>query len=493
MPRPNILLITADQLRYDAVSPSGNQFIHTPNLERLASTGISFSNGFTPCPICVPARASITTGNYPHFATGTARNSGYIHQDQPVLAHHYNAAGYGTYAIGKLHYVPYAKVGEERLVHGFQSVDLMESGRIVSQYMPDPPRGMEDYYDYLRDIGWEGYTRAHAIGNNDVHPAPSPLPAEHFVDSWIARNTINRLKEHRSSRSADPFLAWMSFPKPHSPYDPPEPYNRFYDPRAIPPPLGTPEMLETKSPYLRQRRTQYNWEHMSPQAVQVARAHYYGLITFQDYCIGQVLDYLEAEELRENTIIIYTADHGDLLGDFGCFFKSNFLNGSVRIPYLWSAPALLPSGETRSDLVGLQDILPTLANLTDAPLNDDVHGLDISDCLRGTAGSRRDVYVSECHDAPDQTIMATDGLWKYIYSEVNGFEELYDLENDPDELTNLARENPQQCAGWQKQIIQWCSETGRDTLTDGDTLVQTPVDLSNLEPSRSGPFGWRWY
>ena len=493
MPRPNILLITADQLRYDAISPSGNSFVHTPNLRRLADTGVNFRNGFTPCPICVPARATITTGNYPHFATGTANNSGLIHGDQPILAHHYNAAGYNTFAVGKLHYVPYARHGEPRLVHGFQSVDLMESGRIVSAYEPDPPRGMEDYFDYLADVGWAGYSRAHATGNNDVHPAASPLPAEHFVDSWIARTTMKRLDQHRSTRSADPFLMWMSFPKPHSPYDPPEPYHKFYDPRRIPPPKGSPDMLETKSPKLRVARTRYNWPTMSPQAIQVARAHYHGLVTFQDYCIGQVLDYLEAEGLRENTIIIYTADHGDLLGDFGCFFKQNFLNGSVRVPFIWSAPGMLPQGVESDDLVGLQDILPTLASFTDAPLDREVHGLDISSTLRGEGAVAREMYVSECNDAPWQSIMGADKRWKYIYSEANGFEELYDQQHDPDELVNLAPQEPERCAEWRRRLVGWCRETGRASLVDGDDFVMTPAEIPSEGRGITGSFGWRWF
>ncbi len=492
MPRPNVLIITADQLRFDAVSTGGNNHVHTPNLARLARTGVNFTNSFTPCPICVPARASITTGNYPHFATGTARNSGYIHQDQPVLAHHFNAAGYGTYAVGKLHYVPYAEPGEPRLVHGFQSVDLMESGRIISRYAPDLPRGIEDYYDYLEDVGWKGFKRAHAAGNNDVHPAVSPLPAEHYVDSWIADTTIRRLEEHEG-RDHEPFLLWMSFPKPHSPYDPPRPYDQFYDPRTLPEPFGGPELLESHSPILRRNRPRYNWRSMSPQAIQVARAHYYGCITFQDACVGRVLDYLESEGLREDTIVIYTADHGDLLGDFGCFFKQSFMNGSVRVPFIWSAPGLLPSGRTSDALVGLQDILPTITTMTRAALDRPVHGLDLSDELAGEVPLARDVYISECNDAPTQSYMACDGKWKYIYSEQDGFEELYDQELDPEELANRAAEQPERCAELRSRVVEWCRHTGRDSALEGDGLVMTPTDPADQSEFPANALGWRWY
>jgi len=495
MPRPNILLVCADHLRHDAIAPNGNPFIHTPNLSRLAASGVNFRNSFTTNPICVPARATMATGNYPHFATRRTTNSGRIHDEQPIMAHHFNRAGYATYAVGKLHYTPYAKLGEPRLVHGFQSVDLTESGRIVSAYLPDPPRGLEDYFDYLRDVGWAGYTRAHAIGNNDVHPAPSPLPAEHYVDAWVARTAVQRLDEHRRQHPGQPFLMWMSFPKPHSPYDPPEPYHRFYDPRRVPPPVGGPELLADHSPHLRIARAKYNWERMSPQAIQVARAHYFGLVTFQDYCFGRVLDWLDATGEREHTIIAYMADHGDLLGDFGCFFKVNFLNGSVRVPFVWSAPGLIPSGGTSDALVGLQDLMPTLAALAEAPLDTPVHGADLSAVMRGTDDAVRDVYVSESSGAAGEQMMACDGRWKYIHSAANGVEELYDQRDDHAELRNLAREKPEECRRLRAHLVDWCRRYGHAAALapDGGDLAERPFDVDAAAKFSEGSFGWRWY
>ena len=242
--RPNILLIMADQLRADALGCYGNAVCRTANLDALAAGGVLFERCHTPDPICVPARATIVTGNYPHVCTGVKDNSGRVGDDQTKMAGHFAACGYETYACGKLHFVPYAPPGEPRRLYGFQHCDLTESGRLVNQFDPrGARRGLEDYIDYLADVGWAGYSRAHGSGNNDVRPCPSPLPAEHHVDHWVADCTIRRLNEHLARRGDQPFLIFCSFPKPHSPYDPPPEFAGLYDPREVPPPRGGEALL----------------------------------------------------------------------------------------------------------------------------------------------------------------------------------------------------------------------------------------------------------
>ena len=184
MSRKNVLILMADQFRHDALHCSGAGWMHTPNFDRLADEGINYLNAFSPNPICVPARACLTTGNYPHKCTGVKNNGGRIRDDQPRIAEHFNAHGYRSYAMGKLHYTPYSS---PRLLHGFTTAELCESGRILAQEKASGRNlGGEDYHDYLYTVGYGGYERAHAIGNNDVHAGVSALPAEHFVDSWVA-------------------------------------------------------------------------------------------------------------------------------------------------------------------------------------------------------------------------------------------------------------------------------------------------------------------
>ena len=495
MPRPNVLLVCADHLRHDALAPNGNPFVHTPNISRLAATGINFRNSFTPNPICIPARASITTGNYSHKATGSKNNGGCIRDGQNKIAEVFNAAVYETYAMGKLHYVPYAPPGQPKLLHGFKHAELTESGRMLRLHDPEGRlRGVEEYFDYLRDVGWPGYSRAHGIGNNDLHPAPSPLPAEHYVDSWVASRTLAHLQEHLETKRDKPFLMWMSFPKPHSPYDPPRPYDTLYDPREVPAPVGNREMQHDRNPFIRMCAEQHGMQFLSPEAIQVMRAHYYGMVTFQDKMVGRVVEFLDKAGLRDDTIIIYTCDHGDLLGDFGGCFKCNMMEGSVRIPFIWNAPGHVPARGNVTELGGLQDILPTVAALCGIELPHPVDGEDLTPVFEGRGGVR-DIYISQCLGSPRQSYMAADARWKYNYCEANGVEELYDLESDPNELRNLvtAGESLDEAQRLRREIVRWCAENGDDAMLESGDLKRSEVNVEEDCEFKAGSMGWRWY
>jgi choline-sulfatase len=272
----------------------------------------------------------------------------------------------------------------------------------------------------------------------------------------------------------------------------------MYDPRDIPGPLGTGEEadgLDRRSPCLAVERAHRGFGYLSPQGVQLARAHYYGMVTFQDECIGNVIALLEQKGIRDNTVIVYTGDHGDLLGDFNCFYKGNFLNGSVRIPSVWSIPGVIPAESRPEVLMGLQDVLPTLAALTDTQLGRNVQGMNLLPLIQGEKDNGREVYIGQCFSASSrkQQYMACTKEYKYIYSEMNGMEELYDLENDPDELKNRAVEQPDITAELRAYVIQWCQENGDQEMLEGNDLRRYAADVESLCEFRHGGMGWRWY
>lgn len=502
--RPNILLITADHLRADALAcnrsiatPSSlGPFVQTPHLSKLAGEGVNFTHCYTPNPICVPARASLTTGNYSHKCTGIKRNGGAIRTGQPKLGEIFANAGYRTYAIGKLHYLPYAAPAKPRTLHGFQYAELHEEGRILGKFDPSgTQRGLEDYHDWLADQGWSGHERAHGIGNNDAKPGISPVPADCHEEAWVATRSIHTLERHLEKSGDDPFLLWASFAKPHPPYDPPAPFSSQYDPRSLPQPAGgwDGHELEGRDFELSQRRNRFGWDWLSPETVQTTRAHYAGLLSFQDAMIGRIFDCLDRHGLFDNTIVIFTSDHGDLLGDHGRFFKSCLYEGSVRVPLIWR----LPGSEStvpmdRPHLVGLQDILPTLCSLSGVPLGQSVDGQDLSPILNDPGAKGRDLIVSQTEDG-GQKVMIRSRKWKFVWSELGGYEELYDLSADPEELCNLAhREDTRDIQDFMKsELIAWCRAHGDTEVLRGEGLVSAPLP----EPAAFDPSvqGWRRY
>ena len=494
MPKRNVILISSDQFRWDVLSGYGGRVIQTTNFDQLAGEGVVFTNACSSNPTCIPARATITTGNHSHKCTGIKGNAGRIRDDQVKIAAHFAAHGYETYAIGKLHYVPYQV---PRLVHGFAHWELCEEGRLLWQAeVTGEDLGSEEYHDYLAQVGFANMSRAHGIGNNDVRAAVSPLPVEHYVDTWVLNRTVHYLETHLRESRNRPFFAWMSFPKPHSPYDPPEPYHKIVGAADVPEPIGSLEMLAGRNPELQGRHFRYYWNLLSKQMVQLSRARYHSLVCLQDHLIGELLTFLEENDLREDTVILFTADHGDLLGDFGLFFKSCFLNGSVRIPFVLSYPSALPRGQERAHLVGLEDVLPTLCDLAGIAVPPGIDGRSVLPVVQDPGGRLREIYISQHGDDPNQLYMAFDGRMKYCYAQQGRTEELYDQENDPRELVNLAREGSHRSRvkDLRDAVIAWCRENGDDHMLDGQGwLKEAPVAVEHEGKPQPGMLGWRKY
>ncbi len=492
--RPNVLLVMADQFRGDCLHCDGNEIIQTPNYDKLASEGVRFSRAYSPDPICVPGRACIITGNYPHKCTGNKNNGGQVRDDQIKLPQLLADNGYETYASGKLHYVPYTPPGEPDTLNGFQHAALAESGRMLALFDPKDERGgVEAYADYLKKVGWGGYSRGHGIGNNDIHPAASPLPAEHFVDGWVATQAIEFLDYHQDNHSDKPFFLNVGFPKPHSPYDPPRPWDAMYDPREMPKPFVNREGKD-RNPYGDYTAISHGVPIFSPETIQNARAHYYGLISFQDQQFGRLIEYLKEHGLYDNTIIIFTADHGDMMGDFGWFFKCVMNEGSARIPFLVSYPEGISGGRASDEFVGLQDVLPTIASLTGIALDKEVDGIDLAPLLKNENFYGRDYIISYSMGRPNQTYMVRTDRYKYIYNENNGIEEFYDMIEDPGEEMNLA----DRCdlldiiAEHRKTMINWAIENNDEELLEKGNLAVTEVDAADFEFNKR-TLGWRWY
>lgn len=423
----------------------------------------------------------------PHRATGLENGAwGPVQPGIATLPALLREAGYQTAALGKMHFLPYAN---PRTLCGFEYAELHEEGRIVDMERRGGINlGGEDYHDYLHKVGYGGYERAHGIGNNDIRPAPSPLPAKYYESAWVVDRTIDWLDNRRDP--GKPFFAWASFTRPHAPFDPPEPFHSLYDPRSLPPPVGTRDDLAGKNPWLSASPSWYGWDQIaSPELIQNVKAYYYGLVSFVDQQIGRLIAYLEKENLSKDTLICFTSDHGELLGDFGLFFKANMLEPSIHVPFFLH----VPGGGARTDerLVGLEDILPTFLDFAGIAPPDDVDGISLLDDSK-----RREFYVSHSASKGLNSYMVRSGALKYVYNECEGVEELYDLGSDPTELQSLVS-FPAWSASLsdlRSRLIAWCLQAGDTRCVSEGKLTKAP--LSRLEatmPPLSDALGLRWY
>jgi arylsulfatase len=305
------------------------------------------------------------------------------------------------------------------------------------------------------------------------------------------------MKNHLESEPESPFFMWASFPKPHSAFDPPRPYDKMYDPREMPEPIGSIELLKERGlGYICARENMYMWRFFSPEARKLIKAYYYGLISHQDMQVGRLLDFLRKKNIEENTLVIYTADHGEMLGDFGIYFKTCFYSGSVKIPLIIKYPGVFPAGLNSDVPAGLQDILPTFLAAAGLKPGHDVDGFDLAGVIR-RGKAERQYYVSQCFEPPNQQYMAADKNWKYIYHQRGGIEELYSLNEDPHELNNLFQSSRADASAVRRRmreyVIEWCRENGDRQMLGAHGLVKAEPESPKDFKDAPNPHGRRFY
>ena len=477
MERPNILLITSDQHRGDCLGISGNPVLRTPNLDALGRSGRYFANAFSPMPVCVPARYTIMTGRLP-YSWGMRGNGGVIPEGTPTLPALLSAHGYRTALIGKAHFSgPPAEcerlnIPAWRYPYGFDEMLLSEEGRQWAS-------GGDDYQTYLRKLGWSGYERAHGIGNNDPRSGPSALPEEHYHTTWCARESIEWIRRHRSQFADRPFFLWCSFVKPHSPYDPPEPWDRIYSPREVPPPIGDARDLRGLSPYYLKCHYERHVDAMSPEAILRSRAFYYGLVAQIDHEVGRIVRALDELGIRRDTVVMFCSDHGDLLGDHGLFFKSNFFRGSWHVPMLLSWPGRIEPGPPSERLVTLADVAPTLLELAGVEAPGGLHGTSLLD-----DESDRPMIFGSLLPKRSAIHAVRTKEWQYVFHTNGGLEELYDLRRDRDERENLAAGDRcrQVRLELRRALGEHLKEVAPEFVTSDGDLAATELDWPEFGP-----------
>lgn len=420
MPRPNILILMVDQLNGTLFPDGPADWLHAPNLKALAARSLRFANAYTGSPLCAPGRASFMSGQLPS-RTRVYDNAAEFASDIPTFAHHLRRAGYATTLSGKMHFV-----GPDQM-HGFEE-------RLTTDIYPADFGWTPDYRKPGERIDW-WYHNLGSVTGAGVAEITNQLE----YDDDVAHQAVQKLYD--LSRGADdrPWCLTVSFTHPHDPYVARRKYWDLYEGCAHLDPPGAPIAYDAQDPHSQRLMDACDWRafDLKPDQVRRARHGYFANISYIDDKIGEILATLAAT--RQEAVVVFVSDHGDMLGERGLWFKMNFFEGSARVPLMIAAPGVAPRLETRR--VSTIDVTPTLC---------DIAGIDMSEVAPWTDGVSlaplfdprglridpvRIEYAAEGSIAP--MVCLIDGPWKYIRCAVDP-EMLFNLDDDPAERVNLA-------------------------------------------------------
>ncbi|MAV35478.1 MAG: arylsulfatase [Planctomycetaceae bacterium] len=436
--RPNIILIITDQQRYDTVGGLGYDYMNTPHLDQLIREGVTFSDCHVTAASCAPARASLFKGYYPH-TTGILKNADSWQRSWIELLNH---AGYHCTNIGKMHTWPfetplgfherYVVENKDRYLEGryyFDEWDKALRFRGLVKQQRESYRKRTDYKERLGAFEWE-------------------LPEDAHPDHFVGDMAVWWLDHFPRS---DPLFLQIGFPGPHPPYDPIPRYTTEYLDRELPLLEVTPEELMNQPPPFQQMR-KHNTEvdhdsvvHQldpSPEQRHRQRAYYLANVTMIDEKLGQILEALKRNGYLENSIVIFTSDHGDCLTDHGHSQKWTMYDQITRVPLIVWSESRFKGGRVVDRLCQQMDLGPTLLELAEIPIPTTLEAISLLPVLENTSLALRDVVFAE--QAQDGILAGTRFMtmvrnkrWKLVHFLDAPYGQLFDLQNDPDEIHNL--------------------------------------------------------
>lgn len=433
--RPNIVLILTEHHRSDALGIADHPVLQTPYLDDIAARGVHFRNAYTACPVCIPARRTLMTGRRPSDH-GVVMNYN-TRLDGPTLPGLLSRAGYQTHLVGKLHLWP------RRKLYGFDSAQWADAPR------EDKP--LNDYCRWLRRQGIN-FPRAplgHGMSANGYPVRPFHLEERYHFTNWCADMAIDFIERRDTTV---PFFLNISFHQPHQPFTPP----RFYYDKYMAMDIAEPTVGDWARVFDGpQRGLPINpWRVcFQPEVQKQYEAAYYGCIEHIDHQIGRVMRMLW-REVAQPTIVVFTSDHGEMLGDHQWVRKRSPFEGSAHIPMLMRFPRSMDvQQETVCEHpVELMDVMPTILDAAGVALPDTIQGRSLLPLLRGQTRWREYVH-GECAAVPTLNSgqqYLTDGRRKYCWFPGQGRELYFDLEDDPSEMHDLAGQ-----AGYADEVAEW--------------------------------------
>jgi arylsulfatase len=426
--RPNLLLITTDQQRWDTLGINGNSLIRTPNLDALAAGGVNFSKAYSTCPTCIAARRSILTGQN-SFRHGLVGYQDGLEFNPPfTLPGLLKQAGYQTQLIGKLHMYP------ERKRYGFDNM-------IMSQQLDcrddSPYAGHNDYARWLKEVKPDLEPAALGIGSNSRVARSFPWEEHYHQTNWLVRKAIEFLTETRDPSA--PWFLHLSFAAPHPPLLPPAEYlNRYSGKNSWKPNISSWSSPEKE---IRGLPVDTQAGPFSERDMKEVMAGYYGLINHIDdqiaYLWNRVFEKSYTRYADEPAWIIFTSDHGEMLGDHHLFRKSLPYEGSTHIPFFAASHRIPLKSHTCDELACLEDLLPTFLDFADVKCPNAVDGQSlVPDILRKKSYARKRLFGEHLNPYPHHYLI--EGNYKYCWFANTQEEQVFDLDQDPYELNDIS-------------------------------------------------------
>jgi len=465
--RPHVLLITVDHWPGSLLGIAGHPVVQTPSLDQLARGGMLFTRAYTECPVCIPARRTLLTGMTPRTHGDRTFQVGMRLPEVPTVAGAFREAGYQAYAVGKLHVYP------PRDRAGFDDVILCEEGR--------PQLGPTDDYEiYLAEQGYPGWQFLHGMSNNDYVARAWHLAEAHHVTNWTTRQMARMIQRRDPTR---PGFWYLSYTHPHPPLVPPAYYLDLYrdvDPGE--PFAGSWPCPPDAMPAWMNNRL-IDSSRYDEKLIRTARRAFFALATHIDHQLRIVLGTLREEGLLDRTIVMFLADHGDMLGTHGLWAKRLFYEESARVPMILLGTAgseQVAYAQSDDRLVGLQDVMPTLLDLAGVPVPDSIDGISM------VGSSRRESFYGEYGEGEEATRMLHDGRYKLIYYAAGNRLQLFDLHTDPREGTDLI-DAPDHRDHRDRLLSLLRSEAYGSDLDwwQGDRLVGLPAPTGPSPPDRT--------
>lgn len=467
MKKPNILLITTDQQHWDTIG-AFNSCIQTPNIDRLVREGTMFSRAYCTNPTCTPARASIITGKYPSqhgaWSLGTK-----LPESENTIGDELIRAGYRTALVGKAHFQPlaftkdYSSLESYPILHDLefwkeydQKFYGFERSEMVRNHTSEAHAG-QHYALWLEEKGCKNWRDYFVPPTGSLPKAARhtwSIPEEFHYNTFIAERTNALLEEYNNSN--ENFFIWASFPDPHPPYLVPKPWDTMYDPEKMPvfqasegehgrtPPYYglTQEENPDFSSYLESGYfiSGFHSHVMDVESRKKDVALYYAMISFTDKYVGVILDRLDELGLADDTIVVFTTDHGQFIGQHGLTTKGPFhYEDMIRIPFITRYPDHIPAGQISESLQSLVDLAPTFLSIAGLSIPRAMTGKDQAQVWLGGCSHARDHILCENRQEATTVNLKTyvDTRYKITVHYRREYGAIYDLQEDPDELYNL--------------------------------------------------------